>query len=112
MLVKIRSAALFGIDAYLVDVEVDLSPYGNKDFTVVGLPDTAVRESNHRVRSALKNCGYHCAESITINLAPADRKKEGSSFDLPMAIGILCAMQVLDARRLTQHLFIGELSFD
>ncbi len=112
MLVKVRSAALFGIDSYLVDVEVDLSPYGNKDFTVVGLPDAAVRESNHRVRGALKNCGYHCADSITINLAPADRKKEGSSFDLPMAIGILAAMGVLDARCLERHVFVGELSLD
>lgn len=112
MLVKVRSAALFGIDAYLVDVEVDLSPYGNKDFTVVGLPDAAVRESSQRVRGALKNCGYHCGESITVNLAPADRKKEGSSFDLPMAVGILCALSVFDPKKLNQYIFVGELSLD
>ncbi len=75
MLVKTLSAALFGIDAYLVDVEVDLSQYGSREFTVVGLPDAAVRESHHRVRGALKNCGYYCGESITMNLAHADRKK-------------------------------------
>ena len=112
MLVKVRSAALYGIDAYLVDVEVDLSPYGNSDFTVVGLPDAAVRESNHRVRGALKNCGYHCGESITVNLAPADRKKEGSSFDLPMAVGILAALGVVDPKLLAGYLFVGELSLD
>ncbi len=112
MLVKVRSAALYGIDAYLVDVEVDLSPYGNSDFTVVGLPDTAVRESNHRVRGALKNCGYHCGESVTVNLAPADRKKEGSAFDLPMAVGILAALGVVDPKLLAGYLFVGELSLD
>jgi magnesium chelatase family protein len=112
VLVKVRSAALFGIDAYLVDVEVDLSPYGNSDFTVVGLPDAAVRESNHRVRGALKNSGYHCGESITVNLAPADRKKEGSAFDLPMAVGILAALGVVDPKLLAGYLFVGELSLD
>lgn len=112
MLVKVRSAALYGIDAYPVDVEVDLSPYGNKDFTVVGLPDAAVRESNHRVRGALKNCGYHCGESITVNLAPADRKKEGSSFDLPIAMGILAALGVVKPECLADCMFVGELSLD
>jgi magnesium chelatase family protein len=112
MLAKIRSAALFGIDAYPVDVEVDLSPYGDKSFTVVGLPDAAVRESGKRVLGALKNCGYHCGQSITINLAPADRKKEGSGFDLPIAIGILCTMGVLDPAAVKTYLFVGELSLD
>ena len=112
MLVKSRSAALFGIDAYLVDVEVDLSPHGNNNFTVVGLPDAAVRESHHRVRGALKNCGYYFGQSVTINLAPADRKKEGSSFDLPMAMGILGALGAVEAKRLADYLFVGELSLD
>src|SRR5258708_13237560 len=109
---KIRSAALLGIDAYCVDGEVDLSPYGERSFTVVGLPDAAVRESGKRVLGALKNCGYHCAQSITINLAPADRKKEGSGFDLPMATGILCTTGVLDPAGVKDYLFVGELSLD
>ncbi len=112
MLAKIRSAALYGIDAYPVDVEVDLSPYGDKSFTVVGLPDAAVRESGKRVLGALKNCGYHCGQSITINLAPADRKKEGSAFDLPIAVGILSTMGALDAAAPKDYVFAGELSFD
>ena len=114
MLVKILSAALFGIDAYLVDVEVDLAQYtaGDQRFIVVGLPDAAVRESDQRVRGALKNCGYFCASNITVNLAPADRKKEGSAFDLPMAVGILSAMGVIAAERLKDCLFVGELSLD
>ena len=112
MLVKTRSAAVFGIDAYLVDVEVDLSQHGNKDFTVVGLPDAAVKESHHRVRSALKNCGYYFGQSVTVNLAPADRKKEGSAFDLPMAVGILTALGAVEPERLADYVFVGELSLD
>ena len=108
MLVKVLSAALFGIDAYLVDVEVDLAQYTAADqrFIVVGLPDAAVRESDQRVRGALKNCGYFCSSNITVNLAPADRKKEGSAFDLPMAVGILSAMGVIAAERLKDCLFV------
>jgi magnesium chelatase family protein len=112
VLVKTHSAALFGIDAYIVDVEVDLSPYGNKDFMVVGLPDASVRESSHRVRGALKNTGYHCGENIIVNLAPADRRKEGSSFDLPMAVGILAGLGIVEQQRIQDHVFIGELSLD
>ncbi len=114
MLVKTLSAALFGIDAYLVDVEVDLASYNATDqrFIVVGLPDAAVRESDQRVRGALKNCGYFCSSNITVNLAPADRKKEGSAFDLPMAVGILSAMGVITAECLKDSLFVGELSLD
>ena len=114
MLVKVLSAALFGIDAYLVDVEVDLASYTSNDqrFIVVGLPDAAVRESDQRVRGALKNCGYFCSSNITVNLAPADRKKEGSAFDLPMAVGILSAMGVIAPERLKDCLFVGELSLD
>ena len=87
MLMRVRTAALFGIDAYLVDVEVDLSSGSARDFTVVGLPDVAIRESHHRVRSVLRNCSYYLTKSVTVNLAPADRKKEGSSFDLPITMG-------------------------
>jgi magnesium chelatase family protein len=89
MWVTTLRAAPFCIDAYLVDVEVDLASYNATEarFIVVGLPNAAVRESDQRVRGALKNCGYFCSSSITVNLAPADRKKEGSAFDLPMAVG-------------------------
>src|ERR1700692_1237543 len=92
MLFKTLSAAVYGIDANLIDVEVDVSGVKmNEDhFTTVGLPDTAVRESRERIRAALKNCGYDIPPPhIHINLAPADLKKEGSGFDLPMALGIL-----------------------
>ena len=86
MLFKIASASLIGIDSYLVDVEVDIS-MGLPGFVTVGLPDASVRESKERVRAALKNCGYKFpSRKITINLAPADRRKEGSSFDLPISL--------------------------
>jgi len=112
MLVKTRSAAVLGIDAYLVDVEVDLSNSGNRDFQIVGLPDAAVKESHQRVRGALKNCGYYFGQSVTVNLAPADKKKEGSGFDLPMAMGILGALEAASRERLAEFLFLGELSLD
>src|SRR5579859_4747797 len=92
MLYKTLSAAVYGIDASIIEVEVDLSGIRtNEDhFHTVGLPDAAVRESRERVRAALKNCGYDIPPThITINLAPADLKKEGSGFDLPMALGII-----------------------
>ncbi len=111
---KILSAAVYGIDAYLVDVEVDLNP-ARQDwtFTTVGLPDAAVKESRERIRSALRNCGYNFpAQNITVNLAPADRKKEGSGFDLPIALGVLASMQEMASPDLSQFLFLGELSLD
>ncbi|MFQ5542317.1 MAG: magnesium chelatase domain-containing protein, partial [Candidatus Binatia bacterium] len=89
MLAKINSASLYGIDALRVEVEVDLAS-GLPQFSTVGLAEGAVRESKDRIRAALKNCGYSFpAKKITINLAPADVKKEGSGYDLPMAVGIL-----------------------
>jgi magnesium chelatase family protein len=92
MLYKTLSAAVYGIDANLIQVEVDCSGIkcDQDHFHTVGLPDAAVRESRDRVRAALKNCGYGIPPThITINLAPADIKKEGSGFDLPMALGIV-----------------------
>ena len=91
MLFKTRSASVYGIEAYLVDVEVNLSSGGtNGEFFIVGLPDTAVRESRSRVLAAIRNNGFGSPfQRIIVNLAPADMKKEGSAFDLPMAIGIL-----------------------
>src|SRR3990167_10465400 len=111
---KVLSAAVYGIDAYRVEVEVDLNPARDDwHFTTVGLPDAAVKESRDRVRSALRNCGYAFpAQNITVNLAPADMKKEGSGFDLPIALGLLAGMQELDPQHLSEYLFLGELSLD
>src|SRR5215472_14456343 len=96
MLFKVLSAAVFGIDAYSVEVEVDLTPKSGDSqipiFTMVGLPDPAVRESRERIRAAINNCGYFFPiHRVTVNLAPANVKKEGSSFDLPIAVGLLGA---------------------
>ena len=112
MLANIFSCALVGIDAYVVDVEVDISR-GLPTFSTVGLAEGAVKESKERVRAALKNSGYRFpAEKITVNLAPADIKKEGSGFDLPIAIGILTATKLINNSTLIDHLIIGELSLD
>jgi len=111
---KIFSATPIGIDAHLVDVEVDLS-FGLINFFIVGLPDTAIKESRQRIQTALKNSGIKLPEKkITVNLAPASLKKEGTLFDLPIAIGILQACKIIqmDAQFLQETLFIGELSLD
>ncbi|HMG01837.1 MAG TPA: YifB family Mg chelatase-like AAA ATPase, partial [Edaphobacter sp.] len=115
MLFKARSAAVYGIDAHLIDVEVDFSQIklDKEQFSTVGLPDAAVRESRDRVRSAIKNSGFDLPPTkITINLAPADLKKEGSGFDLPIAIGILGAYGALTIRDLDDFLLVGELGLD
>src|SRR5260221_12816018 len=109
MLFKTLSAAVYGIDANIIDVEVDVS--GAKleydVFHTVGLPDAAVRESRDRIRSAIRNCGFDVPPThITINLAPADIKKEGSGFDLPMALGILGAYGALNKKELPQFVFV------
>ncbi len=109
------SAAVYGIDANLIDVEVDYSgTTSNEDhFHMVGLPDAAVRESRDRVRTAIKNSGYLIPPTfITVNLAPADLKKEGSGFDLPIAVGVLGAYNAITLTDLSQFLFIGELGLD
>jgi magnesium chelatase family protein len=112
MLFKALSAAVFGIDAYPVEVEVDISA-GLPNFTTVGLPDAAVRESRERIKSAIKNCGLEFPfQNITVNLAPADVKKEGSGFDLAIALGILGTTGVLLKAELKNTLFLGELSLD
>jgi magnesium chelatase family protein len=110
-LFHIRSAAVFGIEAHLIDVEVDMYNGSAREFVTVGMPDTAVRESRERIKSALLNSGFgYPNKAITINLAPANVRKEGAGFDLPMAIGILGAMGT--ASGADQHLFVGELSLD
>jgi magnesium chelatase family protein len=115
MLFKALSAAVYGIDANLIDVEVDYSGVvSDQDhFHTVGLPDAAVRESRDRVRAAIKNSGYLIPPTfITINLAPADLKKEGSGFDLPIAVGILGAYGALRVDDLSKFLLVGELGLD
>lgn len=111
-LFRTRTAAVFGIDAYLIDVEVDMYAGGSaRDFVTVGMPDTAVRESRERIKSALVNSGFgYPNKSVTINLAPANVRKEGAGFDLPMALGILGAMGTV--AKSDQHLLVGELSLD
>ena len=112
MYCKLTSCALHGIDGLIVDVEVDISN-GLPAFDLVGLPDSSVRESKERVKSAIRNSGYPFpVKRITINLAPADYKKEGSYYDLPIALGILCCMGVLNQESLQSSLIVGELSLD
>jgi magnesium chelatase family protein len=119
MLFRTQSAAVYGIDANLVDVEVDLTPVRNEadvpsSVIIVGLPDLAVRESRERIRAAINNSAFFFPfHKTTINLAPADVRKEGASFDLPIALGILGANGDLgNAEHLTDILSVGELSLD
>ncbi len=112
MLAKLYSAVLYGVEAHPIDVEIDLSQ-GLPLLSIVGLPDLAVKESKDRLRSAIKNTGFHFpVKKITVNLAPADLKKEGSAFDLPMALGVLAADGVVKEGRLENYLVVGELSLD
>jgi magnesium chelatase family protein len=112
MIAKTYTFSLLGIDALLIEVEVDISP-GLPAFATVGLPDSIVRESKDRVKTALQNSGYPFpAERITVNLAPAHIRKEGAGFDLPIAIGILAAMGILPAERVERTPMVGELSLD
>jgi magnesium chelatase family protein len=112
MLAKVLSSAVLGVDAYLVDVEVDIA-LGLPTFNTVGLPDAAVKESRDRVKAAIKNSGFEFpAKRITVNLAPADIKKEGAAFDLPTAVGILAAEELVRADGLGRAVILGELSLD
>ncbi len=112
MLAKVLSSAVLGVDAYLVGVEVDIA-LGLPTFNTVGLPDVAVKESRDRVKAAIKNSGFEFpAKRITVNLAPADIKKEGAAFDLPTAVGILAAQDLVRPDRLGRLAIVGELSLD
>ena len=112
MLSKVKSMSLQGLDGFLVDVQVDVSA-GMPNWEVVGLPDAPVKESKERVRTAIKNSGYEFeSRRIVINLAPADKRKEGSFFDLPIAIGILLDFEDIMWQNLEDTVFIGELSLD
>ncbi|MCX7913670.1 MAG: YifB family Mg chelatase-like AAA ATPase [Thermodesulfovibrionales bacterium] len=113
MLSKVLSACVIGIEAYLIEVEVDITSRGLPHFSIVGLPDIAVKESKDRVKAALKNVGLSFPlKQITINLAPADLKKEGSSFDLPIAIAIISAEGILPSNEIDDYVIVGELSLD
>jgi magnesium chelatase family protein len=112
MLAKIYSAAVYGVDAYEVEIEVN-GAHGNPKIIIVGLPDTAVKESQDRVTTAIINSGYHWPRGrTTINLAPADIKKEGPSFDLPIALGMIAVAEDLDGGAFERFSFVGELALD
>ena len=111
MLLKVHSASALGIQAELIDIEVDLSVASKPSYHVVGLPDTAIKESGDRVRAAIRNCGYSFPSqgNITINLAPADFKKEGSCYDLPIALAILGLSGELQSEQVQRWIILGEL---
>src|SRR5437762_6630185 len=112
MLARVRSAAVLGIDAYLVDVETDIAN-GLPSFVTVGLPQGAVKEGRERVFAALANSGFTFPlKRITVNLAPADIRKEGSAFDLPIALGVLAATEQISAERLGRVVVLGELGLE
>ncbi len=112
MLSKVLSSATYGIDAYLVEVETNVERQ-IPGFTIVGLPDSAIKESRERVNAAIKNSGFDFPlKKITVNLAPADIKKEGSAFDLPIAIGLLSAIEKINEHDLLDSVLLGELSLD
>ena len=112
MIARVETSSVLGIEAFPVIVEVDVSN-GLPSFTIVGLPDTACRESQSRVRAAIKNSGFHFPiKKVTVNLAPADVRKEGSAFDLPIAVGILAASEQIEFNPLSNSVFAGELSLD
>src|SRR5436305_15033278 len=110
MLATLRSAAVFGVEACQVAVEVDVS-FGFPKFNMVGLPDASVRESRDRVRSAIRNSGFAFpAHKITVSLAPADARKAGASFDLPIALGVLAAQGIVQRRDISDLILLAELS--
>src|SRR4051812_43749618 len=112
MLAKVASSAIVGLDAVPIEVEVDIASQGLPNFTIVGLPDKAVEEAKERVRSAIRNSGADFpARRITVNLAPADLPKEGPSYDLPIALGILLASGQIPVDS-SPSLITGELALD
>ena len=112
MLSIIKTMSLHGLDGYLIEVQVDVSP-GMPEWTIVGLPDTSVKEAKERVRTAIKNSGFELqSKKIIVNLAPANTRKEGSLFDLPIAIGILINFGEIVSPNLEDTVFVGELSLD
>jgi len=111
MLVSTYGSAVFGIAAHTITIEVNITK--GVGYHLVGLPDNAVKESNYRIASALANIGYKLpGKKITINLAPADLRKEGSAYDLPIALGILVASRQIEAPQLSDYMIMGELALD
>ncbi|MDE6702853.1 MAG: magnesium chelatase, partial [Muribaculaceae bacterium] len=111
MLIKTFGAAVTGIDAITITIEVAVSR--GYSYSIVGLPDTAIKESNERVRSAMRESGFEFPRrGVVVNLAPADVRKEGSAYDLPIAIGVLTASEEIHAEGLEQYMMMGELSLD
>src|ERR1700682_5398765 len=112
MLAKIYSAAVYGVDAYEIEIEVN-GAGGNPNIIIVGLPDAAVKESRDRVTTAISNSGFFWPRGRTnINLAPADIKKEGPSFDLPIALGMIAVSEKIDTSTFEKFSFVGELALD
>ncbi len=112
MLAQIKSMSILGIEGKLINIQVDVSD-GMPSWEVVGLPDISIKESKQRVKAALKNIGYFVkSRKILINLAPASLKKEGSFFDLPISLGLLCDFGIVIEENLSDYFFVGELSLD
>ena len=112
MVNKVTTATVIGLEAYKITVEIDVIN-SIPGISIVGLPDTAVNEARDRVRSAIKNCNYTFpSKKVVINLAPADMKKAGTNFDLPIAVGILTEECIIDGEKIKDYAFIGELSLD
>ena len=113
MVIKIKTASVIGLDAHNVDVELDIVNAMQPCVVIVGLPDTAIKEAEARVKSAIKNSGYcYPNKKIVVNLAPADLKKVGTHFDLPIAVGVLGEEEVIPKEKLKEYAFLGELSLD
>jgi magnesium chelatase family protein len=112
MLSVVKTVSLQGLNGYLIDVQVDVSS-GLPNFEIVGLPDVSIRESKERVRTAIRNSGFNLfSRKIIVNLAPATQRKEGTFFDLPIAIGVLSANEYIYSKKIDNMAFIGELSLD
>ena len=111
MLVQLSGSAVFGVDAHLITIEVNVDK--GIGYHLVGLPDNAIKESNYRIAAALQNIGYKLpGKKITINMAPADLRKEGSAYDLPIALGILSASNQITASAISDYLIMGEIALD
>ena len=111
MLVKVFGSAVFGVEATTITVEVNIDK--GVGYHLVGLPDNAIKESSYRIAAALKNNGYHLpVKKITINMAPADLRKEGAAYDLTLAIGILAASGQIKSEDVDKYIIMGELSLD
>lgn len=110
MLIQLNGSAVFGVDAHLITIEVNVDQ--GIGYHLVGLPDNAIKESNYRIAAALQNIGYKLPGKITINMAPADLRKEGSAYDLPIALGILAASKQIEAPSIREYIIMGEIALD